>query len=94
MGTRTLSLAPDLQPPTINLNHCERRTRLDSRLECVGLEFFHLLISLSLQLLTDFVGKTVGLARTDRQFGQIPQDLACCLKGGLAGTGSDDLAEN
>ena len=94
MGPGTLSPASDLQPPAIHLNHGQRRMRLDARPECVGLESFHLLIALSLQLLADFLGQAAGLPRTDRQFGQILQDLARGLKGGLAGTGSDDLAQD
>ena len=60
----------------------------------MGLKFFHLLIPLSLQLLTDLVGDAAGLPGTDGQFGQILQDLACLLEGGLAGAGPDDLAED
>lgn len=48
MGSGTLSLPTDLQPSTINLNHCECWARLDVGLECVGLKLFYLLVPLNL----------------------------------------------
>ena len=57
--------------------------------ECVGLKLFYVLVPLVLQLLTDFMGNMAGLPSTDGQFGQILQDIACFLKGGLAGGRSE-----
>lgn len=60
----------------------------------MGLKLFHLLIPLGLQLLTHLVGNATGLPRADGQFGQILQGLDCPLKGGLARTGPDNLADD
>ena len=94
MSPGTVPLAADAKPSAIDLDHRQRRPRLDARCEFAGLELFHVMIPLGLQLLTDLLGNSAGLATADGQFGQVVEGLGRLLKGGFSDAGADDLAED
>ena len=93
MGSWPLARAADLEPAAIDLDDRQGWPCRDGRLERAGLEAVHLLIPLGPQLLAEFAGDAVELLAADVHLGQFGDGLGCLAEGGLAGGGTDDLAD-
>jgi hypothetical protein len=94
MGPRTISLTADLKPSAIDPDQRQRRPCFHLWLEPMSLEVYHLLIAISLQLLTNLMGDPAGLSTADVHLGEFLQGVSRFLKRRLAGTGAKDLAKN
>ena len=94
MGPGALALASDPESAAIDLDHRQRRSGRDPRLQCTGPELAHVLISGGLQLLADLLGDAAQLPLADRHLGQVGHRLGPLAEGGLAGGTADDLAQD
>ena len=94
MSPGALALAPDLEPAAVDLDHRQRRSGRDPRLQGAGLEPAHLLIPGGLQLLADLLGDAAELPAADGHLGQVGDRLGRLAERGLAGGTADELAKD
>ncbi len=94
MGPGALALAPDLEPAAVDLDHRQRRSGRDPRLQRVGLELDHVMIPAGLQLLADLLGDAAELPAADGHLGQVGHRLGRLAERGLSSGTADDLAQD